>query len=87
MEELNQTLSELESGGAGGKKRLSITSSGATADRMRNELTERTLKDVLTACVTDTYLPIITAQVQLTNDSVSYAQLCDHIVAHENILV
>ena len=41
MEELNQTLSELESGGAGGKKRLSITSSGATADRMRNELTER----------------------------------------------
>ena len=41
MEELNQTLSELESGGAGGKKRLSITSSGATAERMRNELTER----------------------------------------------
>jgi len=41
VEELNQTLSELESGGAGGKKRLSITSSGATADRMRNELTER----------------------------------------------
>ena len=41
VEELNQTLSELESGGPGGKKRISITSSGDSADRMRNELTER----------------------------------------------
>ena len=51
-----------------------------------NELSERTLKDVLTAAVTDTYLPIITAQVQLTEDRVTYRKLADALIAHENVI-
>ena len=49
-----------------------------------NELTETTKKDTLIAGVTNEFLPIITTQVQLTGDSVTYRELCEALIAHEN---